>query len=230
MFVITNHKTGDYVLVGPSEWRPRFFSNIISEEVESTVIITSEDEKRVPYSPYEDIVIRRCKTIYEDVNESTQYHEGPFWEYIKEDEGDLGYAIATFTAKDKHKDLIINSIRKHAAKKRWEKENIYIDVNLGNYVLSVNTSRQNREALLRKYIIMDDHTNIKWKLKEDEWCVLSKNDVKNIITKTEDYIQNIFDEENLIVEEAKNCSSVEELKQIFTKYSIDYNPSLGRNR
>jgi hypothetical protein len=230
LFVITNHNSGNYVLIGPSEWRPRFFSNIISEEVELEVFITSEDEKKVPYSPVSGIVIRRCEVVHEDLNESTQYHDGPYWEYVKENDEDLGYAIAKFVAKDKHRELILNSIRKHTSKIRRKKEDVCIDVNLGNFTLSINTSRQNRDALIRKYISMDDHSNIKWKLNEDEWCVLSKNEIKNIIVKIEDYIQSIFDEENSIIEESEKCHSVEDLKNIFIKYNIEYNPSLGRNR
>lgn len=229
LYIITNHNIGDFLLVGPSEWRPRYFSNVISDELDRAINITAEDEEKVPYSIEKGIIVRKCEVVYEPFDFATQQHEGPYITYPDEKDKQLGVAIATYKAADKHPTLMVEELKQKVANRRWIKENSFIDVVVGEKTISIDASRSNREALVRKYIAMNDEDCVKWKIRNDQWIEFTKAELQSVIKGVDEYIQKLFDEENVIIESAKAAKNREEFKQLIEMHRLNEPVFRGMN-
>jgi len=213
MYVITDHNNGNFVILGPIDWRPRYISDIIFDELQEEVTVTAEDEQRVPYEILPGVKVRRCNITYENLtNEKIHRHEGPFWIY--DDENPEVQAIASWIRVDKPISQVKGELKSLAASVRWQKESLGVVLNIQETDVFCDTSRGNRNIFLQKYSMMQDNETIKWKFPDNIWLTLSKTELGFIVSKGAEYIQSCFDWEADKSAEIDACTTLEELDAI----------------
>lgn len=212
MYVITDHNTQNFVILGPIEWRPRFISDILSDEFDEDIIVTKADEQRVPFEIIPGVKARRCETFYEEINSKIHRHDGPFWAY--DDENPTVQAIASWIKADKPITQVKADLKSIAADMRWQKESKGIVLNIQNTDVWCDTSRGNRDIFLQKYTMMQDNDTINWKFPNDIWLNLTKSDLGLIVASGAAYIQSCFDWEAAKSAEIDACTELNQLDAI----------------
>lgn len=209
MYVITDHNNGNFVILGPIEWKPRYISDILYDEFFEEVNLTKEDEKRVPYEVLPGVKIRRCQTLHEDINPKIHRHEGPVWTY--DDENSEVQATATWFRADKPIDQVKAELKAVVANLRWQKENKGVVLTIQNTEVWRDTSRGNRDVFLQKHSLMQDGDTINWKFSGGVWLTLSKAELGHIVSSGVAYIQSCFDWEAAQSGIIDACATLEEL-------------------
>ncbi len=212
MYVITDHNNGNFVILGPIEWKPRYISDILYDELDEEIQVTKEDKERVPYEIAPGIKVRKCQTIFEELNTKIHRHEGPFWEY--DDENMDIQATATWKRTDKKLEIVKSEQKTVVAELRWKKENIGIKLTIQETEVWCDTSRDGRDIFLQKYLLMGDEEAIRWKFPQDIWLTLSKSELGYIVQEGALYIQSCFDWESDWASIIDNCSTLEELDDL----------------
>ncbi len=223
MYVITDHNNDNFVILGPIEWKPRYISDILFDELDQEITVTKEDEARIPYEVAPGIQIRKCQTVFEEINEKIERHEGPFWEY--NDEDPTVQATATWKRSDKSLEIVKSEQKAVVADLRWKKEGIGVKLVIQETEVWCDTSRNGRDIFLQKYILMGDEDTIKWKFPGDLWLTLSKAELGYIVQEGALYIQSWFDWESDWSETIDSCVTLEELDGLV--YIEEEDPSDG---
>jgi hypothetical protein len=211
MYVITD-LSNNFVILGPVEWRPKYFSDIIEDEIYQRVEISKEDEQKVPYEPIPGIKIRKCNVVYEEINSKIQTHDGPYWEYY--DDSESIQAKATWIAKDKSLTEVKNNLKNIAAGIRWKNEIKGVKVDIQNVNVNCDTDREFRNIYLQKYILMEEDATVNWKFSENIWLTLTKQELGYVIYEVANYIQSCYDWESEKTILIDSCNTLEELDEL----------------
>lgn len=209
MYVITDHNTQNFVILGPIEWKPRYISDILSDELDQDIVVTRDDEARVPFDVVPGVTVRKCISVYEEINTKIHRHEGPFWVY---DDGNEEYqAVATWEQRGKPLEFVKADLKNLVADLRWKKEAVGVTLTIQGTEVWCDTSRGNRDIFLQKYTIMPDNTTINWKFQNSIWLELTKAELGTIVTEGSTYIQSCFDWEATQAAIIDNCTTLAEL-------------------
>jgi hypothetical protein len=209
MYVITDHNNGDFVILGPIAWKPRYISDILSDELDQDIVITAADESLVPFDIIPGVTVRKCISIYHEINPKIHRHEGPFWVY--DDNNEEYQAVATWQQEDKNIDLVKAELKNLVADMRWKKEGEGVTLTIQETEVWCDTSRGNRDIFLQKYTIMPDGTTINWKFPNDIWLQLTKQELGYIVSEGSLYIQSCFDWEATQNDIINACTTLAEL-------------------
>lgn len=209
MYVITDHNNGNFVILGPIEWKPRYISDILYDEFFEEVALTKEDESRVPFDILPGVTVRRCQATHEDINPKINRLEGPYWQY--DDANAEVQATAAWIKVDKPMDQVKSELKAIVADLRWRKENKGVVLTIRNSEVWCDTSRGNRDVFLQKYSLMSEGDTINWKFPGDIWLNLSKAELGYIVSSGVAYIQSCFDWEAAQDGIIDACTTLEEL-------------------
>lgn len=209
MYVITDHNNGNFVILGPIDWKPRYISDILSDEFDDNIVVSKEDALNVPYDIIPGVTARKCECVYEQLNPKIHRHEGPFWVY--DDTNTVCQAVATWKQRDKDIDQVKVELKNTVADLRWAKEAKGVTLTIQGIEVWCDTARVNRDIFLQKYTIMPDNTTINWKFQNNVWLELTKAELGTIVTEGSVYIQSCFNweaEKSAIID---NCTTLTEL-------------------
>lgn len=209
MYVITDHNTQNFVILGPIEWKPKYISDILSDELDEDIVVTRDDEARVPFDVVPGVTIRKCISVYEELNPKIHRHEGPFWVY--NDANTEIQAVATWEQRDKSLGEVKSNLKNDVSNIRWTKEAKGVTLTIQGIEVWCDTARVNRDIFLQKYTIMPDNTTINWKFQSNVWLELTKAELGTIVSEGSMYIQSCFDweaEQSTIID---NCTTLAEL-------------------
>lgn len=209
MYVITDHNNGNFVILGPIEWKPRYISDVLSDELDQDIVVTREDEARVPFEVIPGVKVRKCTSEYATINPKIHRHEGPFWSY--DDANTEIQAIAAWEERDKPIEEVKANLRAKVADLRWKRELVGVTLTIQSTEVWCDTSRGNRDIFLQKYTLMGDNDIINWKFPGDIWLNLTKTDLGYIVSEGATYIQTCFDWEANEVNIINNCADLAEL-------------------
>lgn len=191
MYVITDHNNGGFVILGPIEWKPRYISDVLSDELDQDVVITREDEARVPFEVIPGVKVRKCTIVYQDINPKIHRHEGPFWTY--EDANIDIQATALWEQRDQDINIVKSNLKAKVADLRWKRELKGVTLTIQGTDVWCDTSRGNRDIFLQKYTLMGENDTINWKFPGDIWLNLTKTELGYIVSEGAAYIQTCFD-------------------------------------
>jgi hypothetical protein len=208
MYIITNHNDNDRVIIGPMAWRPRYFSTVLSEELDQDVLIMDSDEARVPYNVLTGIRIRRCSIEKEDVNSKIETHSGPTIVYESD-----GTATAQWTKINKNIDVVRNELKQQLATNRWQKEELGTTVIIQGTEVSIDTRRTFRDIFIQKYLLMSEGETVDWKFPEG-WLTLSKSELGLVVATGAQYVQDQFNWESSVTDQIDSASTLQELDAI----------------
>lgn len=209
MYVITDHNNGNFVILGPIEWKPRYISDVLSDEFDENITVTKEDALNVPYDIIPGVTARKCECVYEDINPKIHRHEGPFWVY--DDANTEIQAVATWENRDIPIDQVKSDLKNKVADLRWKKEAKGVTLTIQGTEVWCDTSRGNRDIFLQKYSIMPDNTTINWKFLNNVWLELAKTELGTIVMEGSTYIQSCFNWEAERSAVIDNCTTLAEL-------------------
>jgi hypothetical protein len=207
-------KNQTIVLVGPMNWRPRYFQLEINDLVEN-----GDLPSQYTVSPAEQGYINVGNGIeFYPVNLDTpaydpnfQYLAGPFWTF---DNTTNFVATGTYNVLTLDIPSIRDNLKQKAAIIRYEREQLGTTANVtsDNVSISVFTDRTNRTQYITLLNSIGSNT-INFKSNAG-FLQLSNTDIQNIVNAVNNYVQSQFDWELSIENQINAANTVEELQAI----------------
>lgn len=205
LYVVTYH---NQVILGPIQWDASYISRIleIDLELEERPLILPSDYTKVPFDVIEYVRIRHAEEVKPYHNIKTQKLVGPIWTF-NETTG-----TATYTVQDKSVTELTMYIKESLADARWRKEVSGFDYTVGDDILNVSTSRNDRGVFAEKLLAsqIGQTGSVQWKQGE-KWITLTDSDLTNIVNQINQHVQDSFDWE---LEKLKECNSFDTVKQL----------------
>lgn len=228
-YVIVNHEQSNFIMLGPIQWNARYFSAVITDEIDEETVITKSQEDSVPLSFHSgSIGIYRCYTVHEDLlNPKIHQHGSPIWTFFEEPEiidGVSYHAKATYPVVSKNVDVVKRELKDAVSAERWNRENKGVVLNIQGQEVWCDTARGNRDIFMQKYLLMGENDVVKWKF-PSAWIDLTKSDLGYIVSAGTSYIQDQFNWESATVAEIDAATTVEELDSIVIS-TVNTNPPL----
>lgn len=216
MYVIYDTNDNNRIILGPIDWRPKFFSTILSEEYEQNINVIVEDRNRVPYEIISGVFVRECDTQYPDADPDTEDMVGPTWQFHAN-----GSATATWTKTDKPLHIIKNIHFDHAAQERYKKEVGGFKHTINGKEYTISTSREDRSMFLLGMRLnfmpkVTPNATIKWKFQEG-FADLNRAQVEELLLAYISYIQGQFEWENTIRNRVRDSLNKDSIKAIEIK-------------
>lgn len=226
MYVVTDHNSQNFVILGPIAWKPRYIGDIISDEIQEDVTITQADELRVPFDVRPGVTIRRTTISHEPItNDLIQVHQGPTWTY--DDENLEHQATAHWHVQDRGMDETRAILKNKVADLRWKRENMGITLTIQDLSVWCDTARGSRDIFLQKFMMMADGDVVNWKF-PNTWLMLTKSELGLIVSSGSAHIQSCFDWELAQNQLIDACDSLTELAAlVFEDVSQPINPLLS---
>lgn len=214
-YVVTDHNTQDFVILGPIEWKPRYIANIVSDEVGGEdVTLTAEDEARVPFDILPGIRVRKCEVVevrQPNFNNTIHTVSGPTWTYNED-----GTATATWNQVDKNIDLVKGELKNVVSANRYVKEVSGFKHTVQGTEVHIDTSRENRNNFHNRLLLTADEEAVNWKF-ASHVAVLSKAELQTIVNAVKDHVQAAFDWETAKFAEIDSCVSLDQLKDVWVR-------------
>jgi hypothetical protein len=204
---------GQYVVNGPREWNARSFQNTLSDDYEINYVLPQQKTDMEPIVISDTLRILGASLTYPNYNPKIEYCDGPYWTY------DNDFAAGTFEVKDQPIDLVKSTLKGIVASNRYNTEVAGTTANVQNVMVSVDTSRTNRNTYINAYNLMNDTDTVNWKFSEG-WLVLTKEEMLTVVSTGADYINSQFEWESSKVQEIDNCTTLEELNNVDLGYPV----------
>jgi hypothetical protein len=182
-YVLENN---NYVINGPRTWNYRSFESTLEEdlEIEYKLPLSKTDEEIITID--ENTHIYPARYEYPNYNQKIEYLYGPFWDFS------TGTAIGTFEVLPIQVEFIKQNLKQKVAINRYIKENAGTKVTIQDTEVSIDTSRENRNIFVQKYLLMNESDTVQWKFPEG-WKTLTKEELGLVVSTGATYIQEQFD-------------------------------------
>lgn len=197
------------VILGPIDWNRGMFSFELEKYGYKDPLPRNNPES-LPIIFSDELRICEVKLEYPEYNRRTEWLNGPYWDFSTD------VAVGTFTINPIEIHFIKANLRPEVAKVRYEKEILGTTITINNIELSIDTSREQRYVFQQKYLMLNEGDTVNWKFKNN-WMVLSKNDLKDIIVSIENHVQAAFDWEHNKLIEIDACATAEQLNEVEIK-------------
>lgn len=200
-YVLENNQI---VLNGPRAWNYRSFESTLEEDLEIIykLPLSKTDEEIIAID--ENTHIYPARYEYPSYNQKIEYLHGPFWDFS------TGIAIGTFEVLPIQIEFIKQNLKQKVAENRYNKENAGTKITIQDTEVTVDTSRDNRNIFVQKYLLMSDTDTVQWKFPE-RWLTLTKEELGLVVSVGATYIQEQFDWEVLKGVEIDSKQTAEEL-------------------
>lgn len=202
------------LLLGPMNWRPRFFQSEINDLIDNGDLST--DWKSPPVEPgYIDLgsgfeIFPVVESIKPNIDNDFEQHAGPFFTYSN-NEAHESYTIVPHSL-----DTVKNNLKSLATKIRHHKENVsdtIVKVLLFDNLVSVDSSREARHIFAHKQIALAEGAVANVKFPEG-WLHVGKQDLHKIVVEIDAHIQQHFDWEYHMHKKIASTPTIDELKSI----------------
>jgi hypothetical protein len=203
MFALVNDKE---LILGPIQFNYRLINSALEEDLEIDYRVSPSDYLNVPIVITEKI---RILNVSEDKpSYNAKYENLTAYKYEVLDNEVVFYyekqQIDLSVIKKQYKNIISNE--------RWKREN-YGNINflLNDEEIKISTSRENRSSLINKIAIGTSPYNFKF---ADKWFEVTSEDLRTILNKIDEKIQQDFNWEFQKIQEIDACTTTDELEQI----------------
>lgn len=181
MFIITYKNN---VILGPMKWNAKRFIEVIENDCGITVELPQTNESYLKVN--NDIEIYPVQgTPNPSYDPAIEFLHGPFYEYID------GIAYSSMTVEKIPLMAAQNLAKAKAANIRWTKQNSGVTVTLNGVDYNFKTDIETK-SIFHQYITADLET-VNYKIDQDTWIVLSKDDIKTIFNSIVNHVQSAFD-------------------------------------
>lgn len=198
------------VHLGPVPWKHRF----IQAELDDLEVYFNVNPTETGYVKINDKfeLIPLVEDITPDYDIIYHHLAGPFYTYNEQPDGTFT-ATMTHTIHDNPLESIKGHFKQIVANERYRKENMGTTANVQGQIVTVDTSRENRNTLVQAFLLMSNTDTINWKFPEG-FITLSYSEIESVVATGALYIQAQFDWEVAKNAELDACTSVEEIKAV----------------
>lgn len=198
------------LILGPIKYNYRLINSEL-EELEVERRVSPRDYENVPISLDNSTHLVLANQIIPNYDSRFQSVGNFEWEIITENNIPIRVDM-TYEIGDKTLEQIKEEYKSQVAPIRREKENTYIEVVLNGNVVTVSTSREERNLIVNKIISLEGTCN--YKFANDTWLEVVKTDLENILSQIDTKIQEAFDWEYSKIQEIDTCTTGEEVYQV----------------
>jgi hypothetical protein len=202
MYALVN---GQELLLGPIAFNYRMINDEL-EELEVDYRVTSQDYQNVPIVITEDIKILPARNEIPEYNPRFQTASQTS-HTIADDE-----VVFVYTVEDKTLGQIKEEYKLGVKPERQRRENTSIEVTINNSGITVSTDRENRLALIAKYIAGPGPHNFKFD--NGTWLQITTEDLQTIIQAVDTKVQEAYDWELAKLQEIDACETKEEVYEV----------------
>jgi hypothetical protein len=203
MYALVN---GQELLLGPIAFNYRMINSVLEEELELDYRVTSQDYKNVPIIITEDIRIIPARNDIPEFDPRFQTASQTS-HTITDDE-----VVFTYTISDKTLEQIKGEYKAGVKPERQRRENTSIEVTINNSAITVSTDRENRLALIAKYVAGPGPHNFKFD--SGTWLQITTEDLQTIIQSIDLKVQEAYDWELAKLQEIDACETKEEVYEV----------------
>jgi len=211
MYALVN---GQELLLGPIAFNYRMINSVLEEELEVEYRVTSQDYQNVPLHFTEDIKILPATNDIPEYDQKFQTVSQTS-HTIADDE-----VVFVYTVEDKTLEQIKDEYKAGVKPERQRRENTSIEVTINNSAITVSTDRENRLALIAKYIAGPGPHNFKFD--NGTWLEITTEDLQTIIQAVDSKVQEAFDWELAKLQEIDACETKEAV------YEVEIVPAIER--
>jgi hypothetical protein len=203
------------VLLGPTQWRPRYFQSELTDlEVEYALPLTEPG-----YIKINDMLELFPLGTSNAVSFDPIYQApvGPYYTYVN-NEAHENYTYRDVSIAESQSKLV-----PIVTAERYRREHLTTTATVQSTVVTLDTSRDTRNAFIQKFLLMGVDEIATWKFPEG-WITLTKADVETCIKEISTYVQTQFDWENSVISSINSATTQAELKSIF---ALEFPPTPG---
>lgn len=195
------------VLLGPMDWRPRFFQSELDDLEIDFQISPSEPMQYMKITDEVEIYPVAAINGPADFDPIYQHLAGPFWIF------ENNVAVGTYTSADNSIEIIQANLKNIVAAERYKKEVAGTTIIVQGNQVFVATDRDSRNVFVQKLITMADSDTVQWKF-ADTWLELTKADLTSVVSSINSYVQAQYDWEKGIIDSINAAFTITELKSI----------------
>jgi hypothetical protein len=197
----------DLVVLGPMEWRPRFFQSCLRDdlEIDFFVPLSNDTNEAIIVNEIARIVPVADIGIVGEYNPKIQHLAGPYYNIFDT------RAESYHTVQDKSIDLIKDELKLLVAANRYRYEIIGTPITIQSVVVPLLTTREDRGLYLQTYQLGKDLIN--WKF-GSIFLTVSNADLKLIVDAISSHIQAAFDWESLKIAEMNGLTTIDQLNNM----------------
>jgi hypothetical protein len=203
MYALVN---GQELLLGPIAFNYRMINSVLEEELEVEYRVTSQDYQNVPLNFTEDIKILPATNDIPEFDPRFQTVSQTS-HTIADDE-----VVFVYTVEDKTLEQIKEEYKAGVKPERQRRENTSIEVTINNSAITVSTDRENRLALIAKYIAGPGLHNFKFD--NGTWLEITTEDLQTIIQAVDLKVQEAYDWELAKLQEIDACETKEAVYEV----------------
>ena len=196
------------VIWGPREWNPLSIEAAIEYVNRQDVMIGAEPITGV-FDQDQNFTILRVETIntpqYDPLFEVL---EGPHYHHDVPN----GITNIAWNVVPDHLPYILGRIKQQVEAKRYQRETEGVDISINDTAYKFPTDREQRNRLIIQSVSGEP---VCWKI-SGTWIDLTAEQIQDVVKQINQHVQKWFNWERTKVELIESCSTVEQVKQLYT--------------
>jgi hypothetical protein len=200
-------KYNNMVVLGIIPWNNKYIMDVMRARYDVEI----EIPKIEPEASQFPLVLNDSVTIYpaeenrlNSINPMIEYYYGPTWEFLE------NKVIAHYEVRPLDLDSVKGNYKAKAAFLRYKKEISGTKVVINDIEYALETDRESKTKYIHKLVSIEENANINWKF-SNQWVVLTKQNLQQIVNAIDSHIQSTFDEEynfNIQIDAAQNVQEL----------------------
>ena len=194
----------DVVLLGPMEWRPRFFQSCLRDdlEIDFQVPLSNDNNEAIIVNEIARIIPVTDIGIMGEYNQKIHHLDGPYYNMSQLS------AEVYHNVKDKPIEFVKDELKLILSANRYRYETMGIQLSIQSKIVVALTTREDRWLYLQAFQLGKD--NINWKF-GSEFLTLTNTELGQIVDGVVNHVQATFDWETLKIDELDSLSTFGEL-------------------
>jgi len=198
------------LILGPIQWNYRLINGEL-EELEIDARVSPRDYENVPFTFDENTYLIPAVQNIPEYDGRFQSVGNFDWEIIQENDVPVRVEM-TYAISNKTLDQIKQEYKSQLPDIRRQKETQIIDVTLGDTIVQVSTSREERVSFVSKLVSSPGPHNFKFE--NDVWLQITTTELEYVISQIDVKVQEAFDWEYSKVQEIDACETGEDVYNV----------------
>ena len=198
------------LILGPIQWNYRLINGEL-EDLEVDARVSPRDYENVPFTFDENTYLIPAVQNIPEYDGRFQSVGNFTWEIIRENDNPARVEM-TYPISNKTLDQIKQEYKSQLPEIRRQKETQIIDVTLGDTIVQVSTSREERVSFVSKLVSSPGPHNFKFE--NDVWLQITTTELEYVISQIDVKVQEAFDWEYSKVQEIDACETGEDVYNV----------------
>jgi len=198
------------LILGPIQWNYRLINGEL-EDLEVDARVSPRDYENVPFTFDENTYLIPAVQNIPEYDGRFQSVGNFDWEIIQENDVPVRVEM-TYAISNKTLDQIKQEYKSQLPDIRRQKETQIIDVTLGETIVQVSTSREERVSFVSKLVSSPGPHNFKFE--NNVWLQITTTELEYVISQIDAKVQEAFDWEYSKVQEIDACETGEDVYNV----------------